>query len=148
MTAKTTDKVLRAVTQRVMDSFTAQGALFTALDVSNAVKGTLPDIRHREVAPIVRDLYERGAMGDYRQAVAPRELPGHSLAQRPRTPGDGVLIDVVLNRLAGHVLNQLRRGKIGKPLRQIDAAVQIVQPRHLADDRLGELRRLLRPRKF
>ena len=53
MTTKTTDKVLRAVTQRVMDSFTAQGALFTALDVSNAVKGSLPDIRHREVAPLV-----------------------------------------------------------------------------------------------
>ncbi|MDB4929208.1 MAG: hypothetical protein JWM10_1692 [Myxococcaceae bacterium] len=81
MTAKTTDKVLRAVTQRVMDSFTAQGALFTALDVSNAVKGTLPDIRHREVAPIVRDLYERGAMGDYRQDLIDVLADGHKPVQ-------------------------------------------------------------------
>ncbi len=81
MTAKTTDKVLRAVTQRVMDSFTAQGALFTALDVSNAVKGTLPDIRHRDVAPIVRDLYERGAMGDYLQDLIDVLADGHKPVQ-------------------------------------------------------------------
>jgi hypothetical protein len=81
MTTKTTDKVLRAVTQRVMDSFTAQGALFTALDVSNAVKGTLPDVRHREVAPIVRDLYERGAMGDYLQDLIDVLADGHKPVQ-------------------------------------------------------------------
>ena len=81
MTAKTTDKVLRAVAQRVMDSFTAQGALFTALDVSNAVKGTLPDIRHRDVAPIVRDLYERGAMGDYLQDLIDVLADGHKPVQ-------------------------------------------------------------------
>lgn len=81
MTAKTTEKVLRAVTQRVMDSFTAQGALFTALDVSNAVKGTLPDIRHRDVAPIVRDLYERGAMGDYLQDLIDVLADGHKPVQ-------------------------------------------------------------------
>lgn len=51
MTTKTTANVLRAVTQRVLDSFTAQGALFTALDVSNVVKSTLTDVRHRDIAP-------------------------------------------------------------------------------------------------
>lgn len=57
-------RVLEAVTQRVVDSFTEMGVLFTALDVSNAVKRTLPGVRHREIAPVVRDLYGRGAFGD------------------------------------------------------------------------------------
>jgi hypothetical protein len=65
MSTKTDDKTIKAVAQRVVDAFTAQGALFTALDVSNAVKTTLPDVRHRQVAPLVRDLFERHAMGDY-----------------------------------------------------------------------------------
>ncbi len=69
MTTKTDDSTLRAVTQRVVDNFTAQGALFTALDVSNAVKTTLPDVRHRQVSPLVRDLFERHAMGDYQHTL-------------------------------------------------------------------------------
>lgn len=69
MTNKTDDSTLKAVTQRVVDNFTAQGALFTALDVSNAVKTTLPDVRHRQVSPIVRDLFERHAMGDYQHSL-------------------------------------------------------------------------------
>ncbi len=69
MTAKTDDATLRAVTQRVVDNFTAQGALFTALDVSNAVKTTLPDVRHRQVSPLVRELFERHAMGDYQHSL-------------------------------------------------------------------------------
>jgi hypothetical protein len=60
-------QVLRAVTQRVVDTFTGLGSLFTALDISNAVKQTLPDVRHREVSPLVRELFGKGAMGDYRQ---------------------------------------------------------------------------------
>lgn len=69
MTTKTTANVLRAVTQRVLDSFTAQGALFTGLDVSNVVKSTLPDVRHRDIAPVVREMFERGAMGEYTQTL-------------------------------------------------------------------------------
>lgn len=69
MTTKTTANVLRAVTQRVLDSFTAQGALFTALDVSNVVKSTLTDVRHRDIAPLVREMFERGAMGEYTQTL-------------------------------------------------------------------------------
>ncbi|MCP4499624.1 MAG: hypothetical protein GY822_06615 [Deltaproteobacteria bacterium] len=57
-------QVLSAVSQRIIDSFTEMGVLFTALDVSNAVKRTLPAGRHREVAPVVRDLFEQGAFGD------------------------------------------------------------------------------------
>lgn len=78
---KTSDQVLRAVTQRVLDSFTGQGALFTALDVSNAVKGTLPDVRHREIAPVVRELFERGAMGDYAQTLIDVLADGHKQTQ-------------------------------------------------------------------
>jgi hypothetical protein len=59
-------RILEAVTTRVIDSYTEMGVLFTALDVSNAVKQTLPGVRHREVSPIVRDLFQRGVMGaDY-----------------------------------------------------------------------------------
>jgi hypothetical protein len=63
MTDVTLD-TLRGVTQRVLDLYTREGFLFTALDVSNSVKQTLPSVRHREVAPIVRDLFAAGAMGD------------------------------------------------------------------------------------
>ena len=62
MSSKSSTATLRAVTQRVVDSF-------TALDVSNAVKTTLPDVRHREVSPLVRELFERHAMGDYQHSL-------------------------------------------------------------------------------
>lgn len=55
---------IESVTRRVVDRFTREGFLFTALDISNAVKGSLPGVRHREVAPIVRDLFQDGAFGD------------------------------------------------------------------------------------
>jgi hypothetical protein len=41
----------------VVDTFMKNGELFTALDVSNKVKLTLPFARHSEVRDIVRDLY-------------------------------------------------------------------------------------------
>ncbi len=81
MTQKSSDQVVRAVAQRVVDSFTAQGALFTGLDVSNAVKGTLPDVRHREVSPVVRDLFSRGAMGEYTQTLIDVMAEGSKPAQ-------------------------------------------------------------------
>lgn len=58
---------LYAVTARVVDEFTSAAMLFTALDVSNAVKQTVPDARHREISPIVRDIFERRGMGAYIQ---------------------------------------------------------------------------------
>jgi hypothetical protein len=55
---------LVAVTKRVMDAYTFAGYLFTALDISNTVKESLPAVRHREVSPVVRDLFEKNALGD------------------------------------------------------------------------------------
>ena len=64
------------VARRVMDRFTCEGFLFTALDISNEVKAALPGVRHREIAPIVRDLFEDGVMGDsYRQTLIDVQLP-------------------------------------------------------------------------
>jgi len=58
---------LYAVTARVVDEFTSSAMLFTALDVSNAVKQTVPEARHREISPIVRDIFDRRGMGAYIQ---------------------------------------------------------------------------------
>jgi hypothetical protein len=64
------------VTRRVMDRFACEGFLFTALDVSNQVKQSLPGVRHREVAPIVRDLFDAGVMGEsYVQTLIDVQLP-------------------------------------------------------------------------
>jgi hypothetical protein len=60
---------LYAVTARVVDEFTSAAMLFTALDVSNAVKQTLTEARHREISPVVRDIYERRGMGAYTQTL-------------------------------------------------------------------------------
>lgn len=67
--SKTSPEQLEAVTARVLDTFTSAAMLFTALDVSNAVKQTLPDVRHREVSPLVRAAFARGSMGKYRQTL-------------------------------------------------------------------------------
>jgi hypothetical protein len=58
---------LYAVTARVVDELTSAGLMFTALDVSNAVKQSVPEARHREVSPIVREIFERRGMGAYQQ---------------------------------------------------------------------------------
>jgi hypothetical protein len=60
---------LYAVTARVVDEFTSAAMVFTALDISNSVKQTLPDARHREISPIVRDLFDRRGMGAYTQTL-------------------------------------------------------------------------------
>jgi hypothetical protein len=67
--AKSTAEDLEMVTARVLDRFTGAAMLFTALDVSNAVKQTLPDVRHREVSPLVRETFARGGLGKYRQTL-------------------------------------------------------------------------------
>lgn len=70
------------VTRRVMDRFGLEGFLFTALDVSNQVKQSLPGVRHREVAPIVRDLFEDGVMGEsYMQTLIDVHIPGGQTTQ-------------------------------------------------------------------
>jgi len=72
---------LYAVTARVVDEFTSAAMLFTALDVSNAVKKTLPDVRHREVSPLVRAAFDRGSMGRYRQTLIDVIAEGRKPAQ-------------------------------------------------------------------
>ena len=54
----------RAVTLGVLERLVNQGFMFTALDVSNEVKSELDGVRHREISPIVRELYDDGALGD------------------------------------------------------------------------------------
>jgi hypothetical protein len=72
---------LYAVTARVVDEFTSAAMLFTALDISNAVKQTLPDARHREISPIVRDLFERRGMGAYTQTLIDVNASGGKTAK-------------------------------------------------------------------
>ena len=57
------------------------------------------------------------------QSVPLAVFPGQCFAQPLSTPGDRVLVDVVLNRLPRRFLQQLRRRKVGKPLGQIDGPV-------------------------
>ncbi len=72
---------LYAVTARVVDEFTSAAMLFTALDISNSVKKTLPDARHREISPIVRDLFDRRGMGAYTQTLIDVVASGHKPAK-------------------------------------------------------------------
>jgi hypothetical protein len=72
---------LYAVTARVVDEFTSAAMLFTALDISNSVKKTLPDARHREISPIVRDLFDRRGMGAYTQTMIDVVASGHKPAR-------------------------------------------------------------------
>lgn len=65
--AQISPDVLRAVTERVIEEFTSAAMMFTALDVSNVVKLTLPDARHRDISPLVRAQFERFGMGAYIQ---------------------------------------------------------------------------------
>lgn len=48
---------LEDTVRSVVQDFINDGTLFTALDVSNTVKQTLPNSRHREVRDVVRDLF-------------------------------------------------------------------------------------------
>ena len=59
-------------------------------------------------------------------------------AQLGRAPGDGVLVDVGVDGARRRGLDRLGRGEVGEPLRQVDRAVPMRQPGHLADDRFGE----------
>lgn len=54
----------RSVTRDVLEHLVDQGFMFTALDVSNEVKLRLDGVRHREISPIVRELYDDGALGE------------------------------------------------------------------------------------
>lgn len=69
----------------VVQAFVQSGELFTALDVSNKVKMTLPFARHREVRDIVRGLFTT-------------DLEPQSWARTPIqvTLPDGTVVDALL----------------------------------------------------
>jgi len=48
---------LEDTVKQVVNDFVTSGTLFTALDVSNAVKTTFPFYRHREIRDCVRGMY-------------------------------------------------------------------------------------------
>lgn len=50
-------KQLNDLVLETVQNFVRNGVLFTALDVSNAVKHTMPFARHREVRDLVRSLF-------------------------------------------------------------------------------------------
>lgn len=56
---------LESVVEEVVVDFVSRDELFTALDVSNKVKETLPLARHREVRDVVRAVFSAGTMNDY-----------------------------------------------------------------------------------
>lgn len=64
-------RALCRVVDRVVSSYTRAGLLFTSLDVSNAVKHTLPAARHRDIAPLVRERFLWGSMGEYVRTMIP-----------------------------------------------------------------------------
>ncbi len=87
---------LYAVTARVVDEFTSAAMLFTALDVSNAVKQTVPEARHREISPIVRDIFERRGMGAYIQSSIKVVAQGN----KPTTAKElGISLKTLYNKL-------------------------------------------------
>ena len=72
-------------------------------------------------------------------AEIPRRFFDDGVAEILRAPGDRILIHVGHDGVAGGELDLFRRGEIGKALRQVDRAIEMRLPRHLADDRFGEL---------
>lgn len=64
--------ITNLVEQAVLDQMRAK-ASFTALDISNYLKGERYPVQHREVAETVREIYESGAMTyyDYERQTIP-----------------------------------------------------------------------------
>ena len=78
------------------------------------------------------------------QAEVPAGVLGDRLAEVAGAPGDGVLVDVGLDRPAGGGLDLGGGGEVGHPLGQVHGAVLGGLDRHPADHALGEPRRLVR----
>ena len=61
---------IKSTTKAVLDEFCGYGQMFTALDVSNEVKNRISGVRHREISPVVRELFEGGELdGDYTRTL-------------------------------------------------------------------------------
>ena len=86
---------VESTTRDVIAEFCRYGQLFTALDVSNEVKVRITGVRHREVSPVVRSIYEAGDMdSDYTRTTIDVDIGGGRKAQaflyheQHRDPGD------------------------------------------------------------
>ncbi len=84
------------------------------------------------------------AFGINLDSLHARKFLGDGIAEFFPAPGDSVLIDVHGNGLPRRLFDFLRRGEIGKALREIDGAVLQRQPRHFANHGFGELRDFMR----
>ena len=57
---------VQSTTRAVLAEFCSYDEMFTALDVSNEVKNRITGVRHREVSPVVREVFEDGELdGDW-----------------------------------------------------------------------------------
>jgi hypothetical protein len=61
--------------QQIVNDWVQQGTLFTALDVSNEVKKTMPLERHRTIRDVVRSLYSDMQRFGYGRTPIPVVLP-------------------------------------------------------------------------
>jgi len=75
------DDANRTATRRTLERLVDQGFMFTALDVSNEVKGQLPGVRHRQISQIVRELYADRVMGDYTRTTIDVVIAGGKVVQ-------------------------------------------------------------------
>lgn len=60
---------VESTTRDVLAEFCNYGLMFTALDVSNEVKTRITGVRHREVSPVVRELFEGDELDDYTRSL-------------------------------------------------------------------------------
>ena len=90
-----TTAITNLVEQAVLNQMRAK-ASFTALDISNHLKGERYPVQHREVAETVREIYESGAMHyyDYERETIPR------YHRRRDKAGTGVLVPLSGNKAA------------------------------------------------
>lgn len=72
---------LEDLVKEVVTDFVNTSALFTALDVSNKVKEKRSGVRHRDVSPIVRHLFETQQMDQYSRTLINVQLANGDLTE-------------------------------------------------------------------
>ena len=82
------------------------------------------------------------ALGVDLHVVHPPVLLGDREPEDRAAPGDRVLVDVPPNGGAGRFLHRLGHREVREALREVDGAVGLGDPRHLADDGFRERGRL------
>lgn len=90
-----TDAEVESTTRDVIAEFCRYGMLFTALDVSNEVKTRITGVRHRQISPLVRAVFEAGDMaGGYTRTTIKVDIGGGKQAEaflyhdQSRDPGE------------------------------------------------------------